>query len=81
MYDVATQTVSKLNGELSSAFVEAAEANSDDTEVAASETVHRVVAYSKIDREGVESKVNNKLITNKPLRKTLNKLCNLNILG
>ncbi|KAJ8925521.1 hypothetical protein NQ315_009360, partial [Exocentrus adspersus] len=29
MYDVATQTVSKLSGELSSAFVEAAEANSD----------------------------------------------------
>lgn len=27
MYDVATQTVSKLSGELSSAFVEAAEAN------------------------------------------------------
>ncbi|KAJ8935160.1 hypothetical protein NQ314_012979 [Rhamnusium bicolor] len=30
MYDVATQTVSKLSGELSSAFVEAAEANSED---------------------------------------------------
>ncbi|XP_023311770.1 bromodomain-containing protein 4-like [Anoplophora glabripennis] len=29
MYDVATQTVSKLSGELSSAFVEAAEANSE----------------------------------------------------
>ncbi|XP_056629836.1 uncharacterized protein LOC130440597 [Diorhabda sublineata] len=31
MYDVATQTVNKLDGELSSAFVEAAEANSDDS--------------------------------------------------
>lgn len=30
MYDIATKTVSKLSGELSSAFVEAAEANSDD---------------------------------------------------
>lgn len=37
MYDVATKTVSKLSGELSSAFVEAAEANSND-ETAASET-------------------------------------------
>lgn len=31
MYDVVTQTVSKLSGELSSAFVEAAEANSEDS--------------------------------------------------
>lgn len=30
MYDIATKSVSKLSGELSSAFVEAAEANSDD---------------------------------------------------
>ena len=30
MYDIATQTVSKLDGELSSAFVDAAEANSSD---------------------------------------------------
>lgn len=30
MYDVATQTVSKLSGELSSAFVEAAESNAYD---------------------------------------------------
>lgn len=32
MYDVATQSVSKLSGELSSAFVDAAEANSNDDE-------------------------------------------------
>lgn len=30
MYDLATNKVSKLSGELSSAFVEAAEANSSD---------------------------------------------------
>lgn len=30
MYDVSTKTVSKLSGELSSAFVEAAESNVDD---------------------------------------------------
>lgn len=30
MYDVSTKTVSKLNGELSSAFVEAAETNTND---------------------------------------------------
>ncbi|XP_064211606.1 bromodomain-containing protein 4 isoform X2 [Tribolium castaneum] len=40
MYDLATQTVSKLNGELSSAFVNAAEANSlKDTKASASEIV------------------------------------------
>lgn len=31
MYDIATQSVSKLSGELSSAFVEAAETNSDQS--------------------------------------------------
>lgn len=30
MYDVASKTVSKLSGELSSAFVEAAESNASD---------------------------------------------------
>lgn len=39
MYDVATQTVSKLSGELSSAFVEAAEANSNDETAASSTTI------------------------------------------
>ncbi|CAH1168774.1 unnamed protein product [Phyllotreta striolata] len=34
MYDVGTQSVSKLNGELSSAFVEAAEANSVEKQAA-----------------------------------------------
>lgn len=33
MYDVATQTVSKLRGELSSAFVEVAESNANSQEV------------------------------------------------
>lgn len=32
MYDVTTQTVSKLSGELSSAFVEAAESNTEEDE-------------------------------------------------
>lgn len=46
MYDVSTQTVSKLSGELSSAFVEAAEANSnDDTSASASSTVENKVPY------------------------------------
>lgn len=39
MYDVATQTVSKLSGELSSAFVEAAEANSNDETAASATTI------------------------------------------
>lgn len=30
MYDIATQTVNKLNGELSAAFVDAAEANAEE---------------------------------------------------
>ncbi|XP_044264684.1 extensin-like isoform X2 [Tribolium madens] len=46
MYDLATQTVSKLNGELSSAFVNAAEANSvKDTKASASEIVETRVPY------------------------------------
>ncbi|KAI4467490.1 actin bundling/missing in metastasis-related [Holotrichia oblita] len=39
MYDVASKTVSKLNGELSSAFVDAADANTEDSAVAASNLV------------------------------------------
>lgn len=39
MYDIATKTVSKLSGELSTAFVDAAEANTDDATVAASNLV------------------------------------------
>ncbi|CAG9813102.1 unnamed protein product [Phaedon cochleariae] len=57
MYDVATQTVSKLSGELSSAFVEAAEANSEDEaqQVAASNTIENIVAYrGEIDRHDLE---------------------------
>lgn len=38
MYDVSTQTVSKLSGELSSAFVEAAENNADDVLPVTTET-------------------------------------------
>lgn len=32
MYDVASQSVSKLSGDLSTAFVDAAESNSDSTD-------------------------------------------------
>lgn len=32
MYDVVSQTVSKLSGDLSTAFVNAAESNSDSTD-------------------------------------------------
>lgn len=32
MYDVVSQTVSKLAGDLSTAFVDAAESNSDNTD-------------------------------------------------
>lgn len=39
MYDVGSKSVSKLSGELSSAFVDAADANTDDTSVAASNLV------------------------------------------
>lgn len=47
MYDVATQTVNKLDGELSSAFVEAAEANSNDNaeDSAASNIVETTVPF------------------------------------
>ncbi|RZC32445.1 mediator of RNA polymerase II transcription subunit 26 [Asbolus verrucosus] len=48
MYDVATRSVSKLNGELSSAFVEAAEANSSDTKASASEIVETRVPYDRV---------------------------------
>lgn len=53
MYDVATQTVSKLSGELSSAFVEAAEANSndDDTSGSASDIVETRIEYTGRDIE------------------------------
>ncbi|KAJ8942656.1 hypothetical protein NQ318_013369 [Aromia moschata] len=59
MYDVATKTVSKLSGELSSAFVEAAEANSDDAPdnaeaAAASNIIETRVPYEgDIDRQDV----------------------------
>ncbi|VEN37633.1 unnamed protein product, partial [Callosobruchus maculatus] len=52
MYDVATQTVSKLSGELSSAFVEAAEANSapsGDGQVAASSMIETKVPFPQQD--------------------------------
>lgn len=47
MYDVGTGTVSKLNGELSSAFVDAAEANSSDNseKVSASNIIETIVPY------------------------------------
>lgn len=46
MYDVASKTVSKLDGELSTAFVDAAEANSaNDSETSASEIVEMRVPY------------------------------------
>ncbi|KAJ8978832.1 hypothetical protein NQ317_010832 [Molorchus minor] len=59
MYDVATQTVSKLSGELSSAFVEAAEANSDDEEIAdkaadSNVVESRVPFTGEIDRQDVD---------------------------
>ncbi|KAG5865657.1 hypothetical protein JTB14_026178 [Gonioctena quinquepunctata] len=47
MYDVVSQTVTKLSGELSSAFVDAAEANSEDNEAtAASNLIERRVSYT-----------------------------------
>lgn len=51
MYDIATKTVNKLSGELSAAFVEAAEANADEEstpgEVAsASNTIESKVTYA-----------------------------------
>lgn len=63
MYDVATQTVSRLSGELSSAFVEAAEANSfgdedkKDTKAAASSLVETRVLYDGANRNSVPSDV------------------------
>ncbi|CAH1981316.1 unnamed protein product [Acanthoscelides obtectus] len=52
MYDVTTQTVSKLSGELSSAFVEAAEANSAPPEggqIAASSMIETKVPFPQQD--------------------------------
>lgn len=57
MYEVSTQTVSKLSGELSSAFVDAAEANADkdaevESTVAASNRIETRVPYTgEIDRK------------------------------
>lgn len=49
MYDIATKTVSKLSGELSSAFVEAAEANSsDDVTAAASSVIESRVSVGRL---------------------------------
>lgn len=48
MYDVASKTVSKLSGELSSAFVDAADANTEDSAVAASNLVEVRVPSPKI---------------------------------
>ncbi|XP_025832147.1 mediator of RNA polymerase II transcription subunit 15-like [Agrilus planipennis] len=52
MYDLNTKTVSKLSGELSSAFVEAAEANTSDNleAIAPSNIVETRVPYPDIDR-------------------------------
>ncbi|XP_074036836.1 uncharacterized protein isoform X2 [Leptinotarsa decemlineata] len=55
MYDVVSQNVTKLSGELSSAFVEAAEANSEDNveETAASNVIETRVSFTgKVDRQG-----------------------------
>lgn len=54
MYDVGTQTVSKLSGELSSAFVEAAEANSnDEPSASASNVIENRIPFPKnnVDRK------------------------------
>lgn len=51
MYDIATKTVNKLSGELSAAFVEAAEANAEEEKApaelasASSNTVESKVTY------------------------------------
>lgn len=57
MYDVATQTVNKLSGELSSAFVEAAEANSNDGDVvsSSSEIVENSIPFPKTEIDRIDS--------------------------
>ncbi|GJQ76522.1 hypothetical protein Trydic_g2225 [Trypoxylus dichotomus] len=55
MYDVASQTVSKLSGDLSSAFVDAADANTDDSSVAASNVVEvRVPSPKNINPDRID---------------------------
>lgn len=56
MYDIATKTVNKLSGELSTAFVEAAEANSDEEKggaASASNTVESKILYA----DGAEDRI------------------------
>lgn len=65
MYDIATRTVNKLSGELSTAFVEAAEANAeeDKTPDVASSTSNKIeskvsfidTAEDRIDKEVSDS--------------------------
>lgn len=66
MYDIATKTVNKLSGELSAAFVEAAEANADEEKApaelasASSNTVELKATYpdsaeDRLDEEISES--------------------------
>lgn len=62
MYDIATKTVNKLSGELSAAFVEAAEANAEEEktlgEVASpTNTIESKVAYS----EGAEDRLDEQI--------------------
>lgn len=65
MYDIATRTVNKLSGELSTAFVEAAEANAEEDKnpgeiASASNRVESKVPYAdgaedRLDEEVLES--------------------------
>lgn len=56
MYDIATKTVSKLNGELSAAFVEAAESNVDEEKdiTASTNIIETRIPYPE-DRIDLES--------------------------
>ncbi|KAF5301341.1 hypothetical protein FQA39_LY10739 [Lamprigera yunnana] len=55
MYDLSTQTVSKLSGELSSAFVDAAETNSQQASTSVAETRVSHPAEKKEFHSGLES--------------------------
>lgn len=63
MYDIATQTVNKLSGELSTAFVEAAEANADEEKtpgeaVSGTNTVESKVPYT----DGAEDRIDKEVL-------------------
>lgn len=64
MYDIATKTVNKLSGELSAAFVEAAEANAEEEKApaelasASSNTVESKAAYP----DGAEDRLDEEIL-------------------